>query len=45
MLAHEYILVEAGHKEGVANRPATEHRQSYSKVKLMDLHKGATSAR
>jgi hypothetical protein len=31
MLAQEYILVEAGHKEGVANRLATERRQSYSK--------------
>ena len=31
MLAQEYILVDAGHKEGVASRLATERRQSYSK--------------
>jgi hypothetical protein len=44
MLAQEYILVEAGHKEGVDNHLATERRQSYSKVKLVDLREGATSA-
>jgi|LakMenEpi03Aug12_release.lakeMendotaPanAssembly.Ray.scaffolds.fasta_scaffold6666124_1 hypothetical protein len=31
MLVQEYILVEAGHKEGVANPLATERHQSYSK--------------
>ncbi len=44
MLAHEYILVEAGRMEEVASRLATERRESYSKVKLVDLRKGATSA-
>jgi hypothetical protein len=40
MLAQEYILVEASRKEEVAS---PERRQSYSKVKLVDLRKGATS--
>jgi hypothetical protein len=44
-MAQEYILVEAGHKEEVASRLATEHRQSYSNVKLVDLRKGTTSTR
>jgi hypothetical protein len=39
------ILVEAGHKEEVASRLATEHRQLYSNVKLVDLREGATSTR
>ena len=29
MLVQEYILVETGHKDEVANRLATERRQSY----------------
>jgi hypothetical protein len=44
MLAQVYILVEAGRMEEVASRLATEHPQSYSKVKLVDLRKGATPA-
>jgi hypothetical protein len=42
-MAQEYILVEAGRKEEVASRLATERRQSNSNVKLVDLHEGATS--
>ena len=42
-MVQEYILVEAGRKEEVASRLATKRRQSYSNVKLVDLHKGATS--
>jgi hypothetical protein len=45
MLAQEYILVEAGCKEEVASHLATKHHQLYSKVKLVDLREGATSAR
>ena len=44
-MAHEYILVEADHKEEVASRLATEHRQLYSNVQLVDLREGATSTR
>jgi hypothetical protein len=44
-MAQEYILVEAGRKEEVASRLATERHQSYSNVKLVDLHEGATSTR
>ena len=45
MLAQVYILVEAGHMEEVASCLATKRHQSYSKVKLVDLHIGATPAR
>ena len=45
MLVQEYILVKAGRKEDVASHLATKRRQSYSKVKLVDLREGATSAR
>jgi hypothetical protein len=38
-MAQEYNLVEAGCKEEVASRLATERRQSYSNVKLVDLRK------
>jgi hypothetical protein len=41
MLAQEYILVDADHKEEVASHLATKRRQSYSKEKLVDLRKGA----
>jgi hypothetical protein len=44
-MVEEYILVEAGRKEEVASRLATERRQSYSNVKLGDLCEGATSTR
>ncbi len=36
MLAQEYILVENGHKDEVANRLATERHQSYSRKNLVD---------
>jgi len=45
MLAQEYILVEAGRKEEVASRLATERRQSYSREKLVDLCECAMSTR
>lgn len=44
-MAQEYILVEAGRKEEVASRLATERRQLYSNVNLVDLHEGATTTR
>ena len=44
-MAQEYILVEAGRKEEVASRLATEHHQSYSREKLADLCERATSTR
>ena len=42
-MAQEYILVEAGHKEEVASRLATERCQSYSREKLVDLCECAMS--
>jgi hypothetical protein len=45
MLAQEYILVKAGHKEEVVSRLATKHRRSYSREKLVDLCEGAMSTR
>ena len=44
-MAQEYILVEAGRKEEVASRLATERRQSCSREKLTDLCERATSTR
>jgi len=44
-MAQEYILVEAGCKEEVASRLATERRQSYSREKLAHLCERATSTR
>jgi len=40
-MAQEYILVEAGHKEEVASRLATQRHQSYSREKLVELCNGA----
>jgi hypothetical protein len=42
-MVQENILVEAGYKEEVATRLVTKRRQSYSREKLVDLSKCATS--
>jgi hypothetical protein len=42
-MRQEYILVEAGHKEEVASRLVTKRHQLYSREKLVDLCKRATS--
>jgi len=42
-MLQKYILVEAGRKEEVASRLATVRCQSYTNVKLVDLHEGAIS--